>query len=47
MGIDVVDVTLAKTNEVLDKQYYIHELDKHPSPAGNQARVLLLKNSAN
>lgn len=45
MGINVVDMTLAKTNEALDKQYYIHELDKHPSPIGNEARAQLLKKS--
>jgi hypothetical protein len=44
MGIDVVDMTLANTNEALDKKYYIHELDKHPSPAGNEARAKLLMN---
>jgi hypothetical protein len=35
-------MTLATSNEELDKKYYIHELDKHPSPEGNQARVKLL-----
>jgi hypothetical protein len=44
MGIDVVDMTLANTNEALEKKYYIHELDKHPSPAGNEARAKLLMN---
>jgi len=42
MGIDVVDMTLAPSNEALDKKYYLHELDKHPSPAGNEARAVLL-----
>jgi len=39
MGIDVVDMTLASTNEALEKKYYIHELDKHPSPEANEARA--------
>ena len=39
IGIEVKDMTLAGTNEALDKKYYIHELDKHPSPAGNEARA--------
>jgi hypothetical protein len=42
MGIDVVDMTLADTNEALEKKYYIHELDKHPSARGNEARVTIL-----
>ena len=42
MGIDVVDMTLADTNEALEKKYYIHELDKHPSASGNEARVIIL-----
>jgi hypothetical protein len=42
MGIDVVDMTLANTNEALEKKYYIHELDKHPSAAGNEARSNIL-----
>jgi hypothetical protein len=44
MGIDVVDMTLASTNEALEKKYYIHELDKHPSAAGNEARSKILLN---
>lgn len=43
MGIDVVDMTLAPSNEALEKKYYIHELDKHPSPAGNEARAQILR----
>ena len=44
MGIDVVDMTLASTNETLEKKYYIHELDKHPSAVGNEARSNILFN---
>jgi len=44
MGIDVVDMTLAVTNEALEKKYYIHELDKHPSAAGNETRSNILFN---
>jgi len=43
-GIDVVDMTLAATNEALEKKYYIHELDKHPSAAGNETRSNILFN---
>jgi hypothetical protein len=32
-------MTLASTNEALEKKYYIHELDKHPSPEANEARA--------
>lgn len=44
MGIDMVEMTLATTNEALEKKYYIHELDKHPSAAGNEARSNILFN---
>jgi hypothetical protein len=47
MGINVIDMTLADKNELLDSSYYIHELDKHPTGAANLARArLLLKNIA-
>lgn len=42
MGISTIDMTLANKNENLDPQFYIHELDKHPSPAGHKARANLL-----
>lgn len=44
MGIDVVDMTLAGANEDIEKKYYIHELDKHPSAIGNEARSTMLHN---
>ena len=43
LGIEVIDMTLADTNEALEKKYYLHELDKHPSPAGNEARAKMLQ----
>jgi hypothetical protein len=47
MSINVIDMTLADKNELLDSSYYIHELDKHPTGAANLARArLLLKNIA-
>ena len=42
MGIQTIDMTLADKNENLDPKYFIHELDKHPSAAGQNARALLL-----
>ena len=45
MGIKVVDMTLADKNELLERKYYIHELDKHPTGAANQARAKLLLNN--
>lgn len=42
MGIAVIDMTLAGKNENLDPKYYIHELDKHPSGLGHEARAKLL-----
>ena len=42
MGIDVMDMTLAGTNEALERKYYIHELDRHPSAIGNEARSTIL-----
>lgn len=42
MGISTIDMTLSNKNENLDPQYYIHELDKHPSPAGHKARASML-----
>ena len=47
MGIQVIDMTLADKNELLARDYYIHELDKHPTGAANLARAkLLMKNIA-
>lgn len=40
----VINVTLAKTEEDLDPSFYIHELDRHPSPKANQARADLIAN---
>jgi hypothetical protein len=42
MGINLIDMTLAEKNELLTKNYYIHELDKHPTGAANLARAKLL-----
>ena len=42
MGISTIDMTLSNKNENLDPKYYIHELDKHPSPAGHKARASML-----
>ena len=42
IGITVIDMTLANKNENLDPSFYIHELDKHPSGAGHEARAKLL-----
>jgi hypothetical protein len=42
MGINVIDMTLADKNELLTRNYYIHELDKHPTGAANLARSKLL-----
>jgi hypothetical protein len=40
-------MTLADKKELLDSNYYIHELDKHPTGAPNLALArLLLKNIA-
>ena len=47
MGIQVIDMTLADKNELLARDYYIHELDKHPTGVANLARAkLLMKNIA-
>jgi hypothetical protein len=45
MGINVIDMTLADKNELLARNYYIHELDKHPTGAANLARAKLLMSS--
>ena len=45
MGINVIDMTLANRNELLARDYYIHELDKHPTGAANLARAKLLMNN--
>lgn len=42
MGIETIDMTLANKNEDLNPQFYIHELDKHPSATGQLARAKLL-----
>jgi hypothetical protein len=39
MGINVIDMTLADKNELLTRNYYIHELDKHPTGAANLERA--------
>lgn len=42
MGINVIDMTLSKTNEDLPRSFYLHELDKHPTAAANLQRARLL-----
>jgi uncharacterized protein YaeQ len=41
----VVDVTLSDKQETLDRKYYIHELDQHPSAAANRERARLIVQS--
>ena len=43
-GINLIDMTLAKKNEDLDQQYYLHHQDKHPTGLGNLERSKLLVN---
>jgi hypothetical protein len=43
-GIQVIDMTLADRIESLNPNYYIHELDKHPTKAGHLERAKLLVN---
>jgi hypothetical protein len=47
MGINVIDMTLSKTNEDLPRNFYLHELDKHPTAAANLQRAKLLLNNLN
>ena len=41
-GATVVDVTLAPSLERLAPEYYLHELDLHPTALANEARAALL-----
>ena len=41
-GIKVVDMTLADRSELLERRYYLHEQDKHPSSEANLRRSQLL-----
>jgi len=34
-GIDSVDITLAPSEELRDKKFFVHELDQHPSSTAN------------
>ena len=43
MGIEVIDLTLASPGQMLSKEYYLHDLDRHPSAKANEARAMLLK----
>ena len=43
-GINVIDMTLADKNELLDRKYYLHNQDKHPTAVGNLERSKLLVN---
>lgn len=43
-GIQVIDMTLAEKNELLDQKYYLHNQDKHPTALGNFERSKLLVN---
>lgn len=47
MGINVIDMTLSKTNEDLPRNFYLHELDKHPTAAANLQRARLLLDRLN
>ena len=47
MGIKVIDMTLSKRNEDLPKDFYLHELDKHPTAAANLQRSKLLLDQIN
>ena len=38
----VIDVTLADTREQLAREFYIHELDTHPTAVANKARAELI-----
>lgn len=40
-GIQIIDLTLAETNEKVKREYHIHELDKHPSAQANEERAKL------
>ena len=45
MDIKLIDMTLADKNELLDRKYYIHELDKHPTGDANLERAkIFLRN---
>ncbi|NNF39888.1 MAG: hypothetical protein HKN64_00830 [Woeseiaceae bacterium] len=39
---DVIDLTLAESDAALTEEYFIHELDRHPSALANQKRAQLL-----
>ena len=41
-NIEVIDLTLARSAEALDRKYYLNELDKHPSALANIDRASLL-----
>jgi hypothetical protein len=42
MGIEVIDLTLARSADQLSREYYLHPLDKHPSAQANKVRAKLL-----
>jgi hypothetical protein len=44
-GIQVIDMTLADKNENLNPNFYLHELDKHPSAVANLNRAKILLSS--
>jgi hypothetical protein len=41
-GVDVIDATLAKDRSLLDRAFYIHEADQHPSMEANVERAKIL-----
>jgi hypothetical protein len=41
-GIRVIDLTLGEALFDLDRRYYIHMLDMHPSAAANEERARLI-----
>ena len=39
---ELIDVTLAERAEAIPRQYYLHDLDRHPSAEANRERAKLL-----
>lgn len=42
LDVEVIDLTLAESEEKIARQYYIHEQDKHPSAPANKERAQML-----
>jgi hypothetical protein len=43
MGVELLDLTLPPTSHQIGKDYFIHDLDRHPSAKANKTRALLVK----